>query len=324
MQSTLNLTPTDPHADPHDHVLVARVAEEFSELAHDAIGRPSADVQTHIGADFAAGPSVLPVDTTFRAAAVNDGQIRGGRPSAGKRAIRSFIGFLLAVCIGAAAFAWQSYGDAARQTIAKWAPQLGLTSSPPLENSGLSEPTSPPAVQASAAKAAAAQTIDPAQPAVTNTAAPPSGAQSLQSLAADLANAGQQIAQLKASIEQLKTSQEQMSRDIAKVSEARTSEAKASEARVSDARASEIRPAEQNLRPKVSPPPRRLAAVPARRPMPAYYPPQQAAYPPPQAAAVPPLPQAVAPPVLQQPEPPPPATAQPEAELIPRPPMPVR
>jgi hypothetical protein len=209
MQSTLNLTPTDPHADPHDHVLVARVAEEFSELAHDAIGRPSADVQTHIGADFAAGPSVLPVDTTFRAAAVNDGQIRGGRPSAGKRAIRSFIGFLLAVCIGAAAFAWQSYGDAARQTIAKWAPQLGLTSSPPLENSGLSEPTSPPAVQASAAKAAAAQTIDPAQPAVTNTAAPPSGAQSLQSLAADLANAGQQIAQLKASIEQLKTSQEQ-------------------------------------------------------------------------------------------------------------------
>jgi hypothetical protein len=340
MQSTPNLTQTDPHADPHDHVLVARVAEELSELAHDAIGRPSDSQvnvsQAKVGSDFAAGPSVLSVDATFRAAAVNDGKVRGSRPSAGARAIRVIIGFLLAVCIGGAAFAWQTYGDAAKQMVAQWAPQLGLASSPPLQNSGLSEQTGPPAVQASAAKAAAAQTVDPAQPAgaiASNTAAlPPEGAQSQQSLAADLANAGQEIAQLKASIVQLKASQEQMSRDIAKLSEAqasvaKTSEARTSEAKVSDARASEIRPAEQNLRPRASPPPRRVAAVPARRPMQPYYPPPSpAAYPAPQAvAAPPPLPQAVAPLVPPpQPEPPPLVTAQPDAEPVLRPPMPVR
>jgi hypothetical protein len=108
-------------------------------------------------------------------------------------------------------------------------------------------------------------------------------------MAGDLATAGQEIKQLKASIEQLKASQEQMSRDIAKASE-------------------------QNLRPKISTPAPRSAAAPARKLMPPF--------PPPQAAAAPRLPQAAAPSVPQQPEPQP--TAQPEAEPVPRPPMPVR
>src|SRR5947209_2173268 len=122
MNSTLNLTQIDPHTDPHDHVLVARVAEEFSELAHEASSRASDPQMT--ASDFSAGPSVFPVDTTFRAAAVNDGQIQkpvpGDGPSLGTRAIRAFIGFLMALCIGTAAVVWQSYGDAARQVIAKW------------------------------------------------------------------------------------------------------------------------------------------------------------------------------------------------------------
>jgi hypothetical protein len=127
-----------------------------------------------------------------------------------------------------------------------------VASSQPLENPGLPEQLSPPAVRASAVKA------DPPQP-PTQTApedvAPtvalsPESAQLLQSMARDLATEGQEIGQLKASIEQLhasveqlKAGQEQMSRDIAKASE-------------------------QNLRPKTSAPPPRPIATPTRKPAP--------------------------------------------------------
>jgi hypothetical protein len=308
----MHSTPNPKHADPDDVLVVAPdvvlVAHaDKSDPAHDAISRPW-DAQTRIGSDFSAGPSIPPVDTTFRAAAVSNVRGPGGRPSIGARAIRAFMGFLLALCIGLAGFAWQSYGDAAKQMIARWAPQLALTSSPPLENPGLPEQPNPPAVQASAAKA-----TPPQPPALAQTtpervapaaALSPEAAQSLQSM-------GQEIEQLKASIAQLKASQEQMSRDNAKVSEAKVSEAKASE----------VRPSEQNLRPRISaisPPPRRPAVAPVHRPMPPPYPPSQAA------AVPPPLPQAVAPYVPPQPEPLPQVTAQPQDEPVPRPPMPVR
>src|SRR5262245_6581377 len=48
------------------------------------------------------------------------------RPSLGKRALRSLARFLIIFCIGiAATLAWQSYGDAARETIANSSSQLG-------------------------------------------------------------------------------------------------------------------------------------------------------------------------------------------------------
>jgi hypothetical protein len=304
MHSTLKQKQTD---DPHDIlvvapdvVLVAPEDKELSKLAHDAL-RHSSDPQIQTGSDLPAGPTVPPVDTTFRPAAVNDVQVPGGR-----RAVRALSGFLLAACIGVAAFAWQSYGDAARQIIARWAPRLVMTSSTPLENSVPAEQPSPPAVQASAAKAAA--TPQPAPPAQTtpqgvapSAALSPESAQLLQSMARDLATAGQEIEQLKASIEQLKASQEQTSRDVAKVSEARASE--------------------QNLRPRISAaPPRSAAAASARKPMPPFRPSQ--------VAAAPPLPPAAAPSAPRQPEPQPQATAQPqvgpELSSVPRPPMPVR
>ena len=95
--------------------------------------RYPSDPQTHMGSDFSAGLPVPPVDTTFRPAAVNDVQVPGDRRSLGRRAVRAFAGFLLAACIGGARVAWQSYGDAAKQIIARWAPQLVLTSSPLLD-----------------------------------------------------------------------------------------------------------------------------------------------------------------------------------------------
>ncbi len=280
MQSTSNPNQTEPDdllVIAPDIVLVAR-----ADKAHDAISRPS-DSQTHMAPDFSAGPSVLPVNTTFRAAAVGDVQVRGDRRLIGGRVIRACIGFLLAVCLAVAASLWQSYGDAAKQIVARWVPQFALTSSSPQDNPGLPEQPGPAAVQASAAKA-----VPPARTApegVASTGAPES-TQLLQSMAGDLAHAQQEIEQLKASIAELKASQQQMSRDTAKVSEARVSETKVSE---------------QNLRSKLSAAVRRSAAAPARKPMPPL--------PPPQAAAAPPLPQ---------------ATAQPQAELAPRPPMPLR
>jgi hypothetical protein len=319
MQSTPNQRQAaDPYADPHDDVLVARIDEELSKLAHDAMHDPS-DPQTHMGSDFSAGPAVPPVDTTFRPAAVN--QVPGLRPSIGGRAVRGFIGFLLAVCIGVAGIVWQAYGDAAKQMIAKWTPQLVATSSPPLENTGLPEQPNPPAVQANAANAAPPQPAPPAQTApegVAPAAAAPESAVLLESMARELASARQEI-------DQLKASQEQMSRELAKSSPAKSSSAKSSQAKSSqtrayEARASLAKPSEQNLRPGISAPPPRSVAAPARRPMPSY--------PPPQAAAAPALPPAPAPYyVPRQPEPPPQATAQPQAEPelspVPRPPMPV-
>jgi hypothetical protein len=322
MNSTLNpkqTSPDDVLVITPDVVLVARPDREFASLAHDATSDPHdamsdpSDSQTRMASDFSAGPSVLSADPTFRAAAVNNVRIPGDRPSIGVRAIRASIGFLLAVCIGIAATVWQSYGDTAKQIIARWVPQFALTSSSPQDNPGLPGQPGPPAVPASAAKAAAAQPVAPAQTAPQGAASAsvtlsPDSTQLLQSMAGDLAHAEQEIEQLKASIAQLKASQQQMSRDVAKVSEARVSEAKVAETRVAEARASE-----QTLRSRLSAAVRRSAAASAHKPMPPI--------PSSQTAAAPPLPQAVAPPAPQQQ---PQTTSQPQAELAPRPPMPVR
>ena len=285
MHSTLNPKQID---DPHDFlvvapdiVLIAPADAELSSLAPDAMRYPS-DPQTHIGSDFSAGIAVPPVDT-FRAAAVNNVQVPGERGSIGKSAVRAFTALLLAACLGLAAIAWQSSGNVAKQIIAKWAPKFILTSLlPALENPGLPEQPSPPTVQVSAAKAAPPQPAPLAQTAPEGVAANAASAQLLHAMALDLATARQEIEQLKA---------KQTSRDIAKASK-------------------------QNLRPKISAPPPRSAAAPARKPMPPF--------PPRQAAAAPTLPQAAAPSVPRQPEPQPQATAQPQAEPVPRPPMPVQ
>ena len=320
MQSTLDPKPTD---DPHDFLVVppdvVRVVpgeEEISKLLREA-ARHHSDPQTHAGSDLAAGPPVPSVDATFRAAAVNNVVVPGQRRSIGKGVLRGFAALLLAVCIGVAATAWQSQGDAARQMLATWAPQLVpiLTSSLPPEKPGLSAQPAPAAVEAAAANTAPSQPAPPAQAApegVAPAAPSPDSSQLLQSMARNLASAGQEIEQLKASVEQLKAGQQQLSRDLA---------------RASEVRASEVRASEQSTRPrisKLSAPPPRPAAGRVRKPMPPI--------PPAQAAATPILPQTAAPYYApyapRQIEPQPQATAQPEADpelsAVPRPPMPVR
>ena len=258
MDSALNREQTDPQN------VFARVHEEIAR-AYEQIAVADKQIARTLAQDAARHPP----------AAVNNVQVPVDRPSFGRPAVRGFVGVLLAACIGVAAIAWQSsYGDAAKQIIARWAPQLVLTSWPPPENPRLPAQQSPPAVQVAAANAAPpppaplAQT-EAAGVAASGAALSPESAQLLQSMARDLATVGQEIEQLKASTEQLKTNQEQMARDIAKASE-------------------------QSLRPKISAPLPRPTATPTRKPVPILPSPQARAQPQdtPQPQAEPQLPSA--------------------------------
>jgi hypothetical protein len=345
MDSTLKSKQTD---DPHDVLVVtpdavpvAPANDQLSSVLHDA-ARLLADAQkpqtpqesdtgSEKGSDVPAGPPVPPVppvdatlvppvDATFRPAAVDDILGTGQRRSLGRQAIRAFTALLLAACIGVAATAWQVGGGVTKKLIAKWVPQLALTSPALQEKLGLSASPAAPAVAPAAVEAAAPQAATPQAPApqaaapaqtVAESAAPaaaapaPETTPSLQSMTRDLASLGQQVEQLKATIGQLKAGPQQMSLDMAKISS---------------------RASEPNPRPRISTAPPRPVAARAHKPVPPY--------PASQAAAAPALPQAAAPyPAAapyyapRQPEPLPATTQpQPDPELtsVPRPPMPVQ
>ena len=323
MQTALNPKPTD---DPHDVLVVAPgvavmvpTDEELSKLARSLRHPPFPQASTE--ADLPPAATVPPVDTTFRPAAVGDVRVPGQPLTTGGKAARALAAALVvAACTGGASIVWQSYGGAAEAMVARWAPQRVLALLPLEKPAQDAQQPAPPAVEATAANAEPA----PADVAAENTAegvAPAAAetAPSLGSMANELASARQEIEQLKATIEQLKAGQQQMSRDMAKASDARVSEAKVSpEVRASEARMSEVRPSE--LRPKTPAHPPRTAAVRARKPRPP--PPLQ------QAATAPVLPQAAPLYVPRQVAPPPQTTGEtltdPELASVPRPPMPVR
>jgi hypothetical protein len=238
MDTALNPKQTDPR-----HVLVACADEELAH-AYEQITR--ADEQI---ASAEKQLSKLERDA-----------VTGNRSLFDRPAVRGLTGLLLAACIGVAAIAWQSsHGDAAKEIIARLAPQRVVTSSPPLENPGLPTQPSPPTVQAAAAKttppqpAPLAQTA-PEDVAPTAVALSPELTQLLQSMARDLATLGQ-------GIEQLKASQEQMARDNANAAE----QFKASQQQMARVIA---KASEQSLRPKISAPPPRPTATPTRKPVP--------------------------------------------------------
>ena len=138
------------------------------------------------------------------------------KPSRGRPALRGLVGLLLAACIFAAAFASQSsYSGVAKQTIARWAPQLVSTSSLPPNKSGLAAQPSPSALQLVAAepmrRTPSAQTV-PQELGLTAAPLSPEVEQRLQTMTSQLANVEHEI-------EQVKTSQDQMARDNAKSGE---------------------------------------------------------------------------------------------------------
>lgn len=252
MDTTLNPAQTDTR-----HAVFARVDEELANV-YEQLARADeqiAGMQEQLSKSER-HPSDHPQTrvNTFRPA------VPGKRASPGGRAVRGFTGLILTACIGVAAIVWQSpYGDAAKRIVARWAPQLVATSSLPLENPGFSARPSPSAVQAAAAQSASPQPAPPARTAAGDVAPAaalsPEVTQLLQSMARDLATVGQ-------GIEQLKASQEQMTRDNASIAE----QLKANQEQMARLSA---KVSEQNPRPRISAPPPRLAAAPARKPAPA-------------------------------------------------------
>src|SRR5258705_1798999 len=106
---------------------IARAEEQLSRLERDAARHPSDHPQTRMN--------------TFRPA------VPSNRPSLGWRAARFFFSLTLIAGVGVVAVAWQSpsYGEAARQMIARWAPQLVPTLSLPLASPRLAAPRASPA-----------------------------------------------------------------------------------------------------------------------------------------------------------------------------------
>ncbi|WP_454618774.1 hypothetical protein [Bradyrhizobium cenepequi] len=307
-------TPNAKESDPHD-VFVIEPEVVLAARGDRAPPTPRAEVnsaptpQSYV----ASGVSAPSLDTSFRVTA-SDHILLPREPSPiAKWAKRAAMAFLFALLSAFAAAAWKHHGDTAKQMIAEWIPQFSLLSSPSGDSTAAAEQPTPPAtqtaaeqpapptVQAASTDQAVAQPDTPAQAQPAEAAAPttaaalsPDSSQLLQSMAHDLATMGQQIQQLKTTIEQLKAGQDQMARDMARNSEARVSA--------------------QTVQPRTASPARPVAA-PVRRPKPPAYPPAQTA------AAAPPLPPppAPAPPVQTAPVP----QAQDGGPVV-RPPMPVR
>jgi hypothetical protein len=299
MDSKLSPAQADPQHDGDVVVLAPKdwtdAEEALSRLAHVASDRrrPTA------GSDFSAGPRVTEpaLDAPLRPAGLNNDPLPTDRPARGRRSSRGLARFLTTACMGVAAtLAWQSYGDAARQTIASAAPQLSWLSPPAMNPSSGGEAAveqpSPLAVAASAPQAAAvppaasaqAGAVAPTAPETVASTAPTAPAPELQQLA-------QELAAVRQSVEQLAAGQEQMARDIAK-----------------------LQTAGQDIRRRISALPPAAATTTARKPVP----PPQPAFQSSSVAPLPPTPPGPAPASSAAPLPP----APPESTL--RPPMPVR
>src|SRR6187401_3369782 len=145
MDTTLEPKQADPR-----HVLSARADEELAH-AYSQITRAGEEIAR-------AEEQLAKLERAGRRAGA------AKRPSRGGRAVRGLIGLMLAACICVAAFVWHSpYGDAARQTVSSWAPQLVAIASLPPEKSGLPARPGPPVVQLNATKAAPPQSVPLAQ-----------------------------------------------------------------------------------------------------------------------------------------------------------------
>jgi hypothetical protein len=217
MQS--DLQHADPHADPHD-AIAAQLRDLAPRLAHD----PS---------EFDAAPAATPEpasepplsdtpEPSLHATPLNSntGDIRLLKPRAGAGR-----GVALIACAGiVAAAAWHAYGEEAQQRFAHLVPQFLAGGPAPAQNANAAEPQNAaseiaapqpaadpaPAAQAQPAAAPSAPAVETPPPA--QAALPPELAQSIETMA-------HEIASLKQTVEQLQTGQQQLSRDVAKVTE---------------------------------------------------------------------------------------------------------
>lgn len=280
--------------DPHDAPIAAPdiVPADWAERgppppANDAVSRERLFAEIRSAAE-----TTMPVvDTSFRASDVND--IPGRKKNAAVRAWikRGAMAFVFALVSAIAAAAWKHHGNAATEAVASWVPLPSASSPASTEDAAAATQQA----DATAAPATDQQTTEasPAQAVSTAGVAAADAEQQIQSMARDLAAMGQQIAELRASIDQLKANQQA----LAAVPPPAT------------------KPAVAKPQPKISALPRPAPPpVPSRAPRP-LAPTTQAS------AAPPPYPAAAAPPAY--PPPPAQATVQPNGEPVVRPPAPM-
>jgi hypothetical protein len=204
--------------DPHD-VIVAQLRDLAPRLAHD----PS---ELNVMPPASPEPASEP---PLRTMPLNDntGDIRN--PEVRARSHRGVV--LLIVCTGiAAAAAWHSYGDEAKQRLSSLlppflagAPALTQNATAPEPQDAASQIAAPqPVADATPAQTAAAP-VTPSEP-VTAASTPAMETPSTQSavpaeLAQSIETMTREIASLKQTVEQLQAGQQQLGRDGAKITE---------------------------------------------------------------------------------------------------------
>jgi hypothetical protein len=269
MQSTLEKD--DKQAGLNDLVAIldadpARIMLEPPDLHVDPVDRAMSLAST-----------LPPPDPALRAAPppLKDAAAPASRPrkaSFGRSVVRG----LLAIAVGAAAtLGWLSYGEAAKQMFAAWAPQLVAAATAPAPDVKVAGQEAAPAAgaaqQAESPPAATVTAATPPPPPVTP-AAPPQAAPVQAAAAPDLTpkleEMTREIASLRETIEQLKSSQQQLSRDLAKAIEQQ-------EPRRKSAAATPPKPTTRNPPPPpqpayTPPPPQRQVYTPPRDRDPVY------------------------------------------------------
>ena len=217
----------------------------------------SPDSELRIAPDFSAGSEASPPPDA-NGIQLGKTEISAHRPASGNFA-RGVVMGLFALGSAICAAAWQHYGDDARTMLAQWTPAFALASTPPAEKPAAAAQASASPVQAAVAEPASAQPASFGQ-AVANAvpAAAPDPSPALQSMARDLAAMGQQISELKATIEQLKANQAQASQLQPTQSPVPPREQVRTEARLTEPAAL--------VRPRIVMPPAHATAAPSRKP----------------------------------------------------------
>ncbi|TKT71663.1 hypothetical protein YH63_009690 [Afipia massiliensis] len=221
----LELQHVDPHADPHD-AIVAQLRELAPRIVHD----PS---KVHAPSEVNVTPAPSPEPASeppLHTAPLNDnvGDILNPAPR-GKLA-RGVVGLI--VCAGiAAAAAWHSYGDEAKQRLSHLVPQLLAGTTAPTQSADAAESqdttsqitASEPAAESAPSQDTAAAAPTPAEPATAASTpaaeTPPTPAALTPELAQSIETMAREIASLKQTVEQLQAGQQQLSRDVAKAAE---------------------------------------------------------------------------------------------------------
>jgi hypothetical protein len=109
---------------------LSKILGEIRDITSDRRTTPDQRSRTDRRTDTAlsdtprgARPSL---DSTARLGNLKEDQFRGVRPSFARRASRALTRFLIAAFISVGSIlVWQSYGDATKENVASWAPQLG-------------------------------------------------------------------------------------------------------------------------------------------------------------------------------------------------------